>query len=57
MMVHDMNLTEYGKENNLTDEELVEYAKKQFGMDEEDIWLMLAIERGETDGDVVDVES
>jgi hypothetical protein len=52
-----MNLTEYGKEKNLTDEELVEYAKKQFDMDEEDIWLMLAVERGESDGDVVYVES
>jgi len=52
-----MNLTEYGKENNLTDEELVEYAKQQFGMDEEDIWLMLAIERGESDGDMVDDEN
>ncbi len=50
-----MTLSEYGKENNLTDEELVEYAKKQFGMDEEDTRLMLAIERGETDGDVIEV--
>jgi hypothetical protein len=48
-----MNLTEYGKQNNLTDEQLVEWAKINLGMSEEDIWLMLAIERGETDGDVI----
>ena len=53
-----MSLTEYGIQNNLTDEELVEFAKKELGMDEEDVWLMLAIERGETDGDVIEkVES
>lgn len=49
-----MNLSKYGKENNLTDDELVQYAKDKFGMDEEDTRLMLAIERGETDGDVIE---
>lgn len=52
-----MSLTEYGIQNNLTDEELVEFAMKELGMGEEDVWLMLAIERGEVDGDVVEGES
>ena len=48
-----MTLSEYGRQNNLTDEELVKFAQERWGMDEEDILLMLAIERGETDGDIV----
>lgn len=50
-----LTLNEYGKEHNLTDEELIEFAKKTLGMDEEDIWLMLAIERGEVDGDIIEL--
>ncbi len=49
-----MNLSEYGKANNLNDDQLVAYAKEKFGMDEEDTRLMLAIERGEVDGDVIE---
>jgi hypothetical protein len=49
-----MNLTEYGKANNLTDDELVEWAKANLGMAEEDVRLMLAIERGETDSDTIE---
>lgn len=49
-----INLTEYGRVNNLTDEQLVAWAKKNLGMGEEDIWLMLAIERGETDSDIIE---
>ena len=49
-----LTLSEYGKQNNLSDEELIKYAKETFGMDEEDVILMLALERGETDGDVVE---
>lgn len=52
-----MNLTEYGIANNLTDDELIQYAKDKFGMDEEDVRLMLAIERGETDSDVTEDET
>ena len=48
-----MTLSEYGKQNNLTDDELVKFAKERWGMDEEDVLLMLAIERGETDSDIV----
>jgi hypothetical protein len=50
-----MSLSDYGKEHNLTDEELIEYAKKNLAMDEEDIRLMLTIERGEVDGDVIEI--
>lgn len=46
-----MNFTEYGKANNMTDDELIAWIKQQTGMDEEDIRLMLAIERGEVDSD------
>lgn len=49
-----MTLSEYGKANNLSDDELVAYAKEHLGMDEEDTRLMLAIERGEIDGDVIE---
>ncbi len=49
-----MNFTEYGQANNLTDEELITYMNKEYGFDEEDARLLLAIERGETDGDVIE---
>lgn len=49
-----MNLSEYGKKHNLSDEQLIQYAKDNLGMDEEDARLMLAIERGEVDGDVIE---
>jgi hypothetical protein len=51
-----MTFTEYGVANNLTDEELIAYMKKEYGFDEEDARLLLAIERGETDGDVIEGE-
>ena len=49
-----MTLSEYGIKNNLNDEDLIIYAKKAFGMDEEDTRLMLALERGEIESDVID---
>lgn len=49
-----VTLSEYGKQNNLTDEQLIALAKERWDMDEEDIRLMLAIERGEVDGDVIE---
>lgn len=49
-----VTMTEYGKQNNMTDEQLVEFFAKELNMPKEDIWLMLAIERGETDGDLVE---
>lgn len=50
-----MNLSEYGKVNNLTDEQLIQFAKIELGMDEEDALLMLAIERDEVEGDVIEI--
>lgn len=52
----EVNFTEYGKLNNLSDEQLVAWIKKRTKMDEEDIYLMLAIERGETDSDVIVID-
>jgi hypothetical protein len=49
-----ITLSEYGSQNNLADDQLCEFAKEKFGMDEEDVRLMLAIERGETDGDIIE---
>lgn len=49
-----MTLSEMGEKFGLTDDELVIIAREQLGMDEEDARLMLAIERGETDGDVIE---
>lgn len=51
-----MNLSEYGKENNLSDDELVLYAKDKLGMDEEDIRFMLSIERDEVESDVIVIQ-
>lgn len=51
-----MNFTEYGAANNLTDEQLIEFMKTEYGFDEEDARLLLAIERGETDGDLIEGE-
>ncbi len=51
-----MNFTEYGIANNLTDDELIAYMKENYGFDEEDARLLLAIERGETDGDLIEGE-
>ncbi len=48
-----MNFTEYGIANNLTDEQLIEFMKTEYGFDEEDARLLLAIERGEADGDLI----
>jgi hypothetical protein len=52
----EISMTEYGKQNDMTDDELVDYFSKELHMPKEDIWLMLAIERGEVDGDVIEGE-
>lgn len=52
----DISMTEYGKKNGMTDEQLVDYFSKELNMPKEDVWLMLALERGETDGDVIEGE-
>jgi|GEM_PF-4751865 len=49
-----MTLSEIGKKQNLTDAQLIKLAKEQLGMSEEEATLMLAIERGEIDGDIVE---
>lgn len=49
-----VSMTEYGKINNMTDENLVNYFSKELTMPKEDVWLMLAIERDEVDGDVIE---
>jgi hypothetical protein len=49
-----MILSEYGKLHNLTDDQLIIIAKEELVMDENDARLMLAIERGEVDGDVIE---
>ena len=52
-MTNEMNLTEFGKSKGWDDDQLIAWAKENLGMDEEDIRLMLAIERGETDSDTI----
>lgn len=52
----EVSMTEYGQKNNMTDEELVNYFSKELNIPKEDVWLMLAIERGEVDGDVIEGE-
>jgi hypothetical protein len=49
-----LTLSETGKKFGMTDDELIQLAKEKLGMDAEDAALMLAIERGETDGDVIE---
>lgn len=49
-----MTLSEIGITNGWGDEKLVLYAKEKLGMDEEDAYLMLAIERGEVESDVIE---
>lgn len=49
-----MTFTEYGIANNLNDDQLIAYMKTEYGFDEENARLLLAIERGETDGDLVE---
>jgi len=51
-----MNFTEFGKLKKWNDDQLIAFIKKNLGMDIEDINLMLAIERGESDGDIVEID-
>ena len=53
-MMQDMPLSEFGKKYHLSDDQLVEIAKLKLGMDENDARLMLAIERGEVEGDAIE---
>ena len=43
-----------GKKMNLTEDQLIKIAQDQLGMSPEDALLMLAIERGETDSDIIE---
>ena len=49
-----MTLSEMGAAYRLSDDELIIIAKNKLGMDEEDVRLMLAIERGEVESDVIE---
>lgn len=50
-------LSELGIQNGLSDDELVALAGRELGMDEEDARLMLAIERGQTAGDLIETDT
>jgi len=50
-----LSLSEYGRINHLSDNALVLIGMRLYGFGEEDIRLMLAIERGEVDGDTEEI--
>jgi hypothetical protein len=50
-------LSELGIRDGLSDDDLVALAARELGMDEEDARLMLAIERGEVAGDVIETKT
>ncbi len=50
------NLAELSKESGMTDEELIKLIQEQLGIGAEDAALMLAIDRGEVDGDIIEEE-
>lgn len=49
-----MKLLEIQKKFNLTDEELIKRVVKELGINEDEAWKMLGIERGEFKGDVIE---
>lgn len=50
-------LSELARLNNMNDAELVAYCKEKFGWSAERTTLMLDIERGVVDSDIIEVES
>jgi len=51
-----MTLSEFGASQGWSEDQIVQHGMAVFGVDEESIRLMLAIERGETNGDLVEGE-
>lgn len=51
-----MTLSEFGALQGWNEDQIIQHGMAVFGVDEESVRLMLAIERGQTDGDVVEGE-
>ena len=49
-----MTLTQMGEKYGLTDKQLVEKVAPQLGMSESKVYMILAIERGASSGDILE---